>query len=182
MTITALRALLDEIDTQGGPEAARQWRLAIPDPPTERTSPVDTHPTTQPPAATAAVDDPERMPVGKLLAWADAHQDPDVQDQSARARAAITGLRRRYATDHELAAITTEAEQLEQRLAELRAREAELAPANTKRARKPVAYPAAEVRAWAKENGHDCPAVGRVPKPIVEAWRAATNTPASETP
>jgi len=31
MTIAALMALLDEIDQQGGPEAARQNRLHLPD-------------------------------------------------------------------------------------------------------------------------------------------------------
>ncbi|MFR0351819.1 Lsr2 family DNA-binding protein [Streptomyces sediminimaris] len=113
----------------------------------------------------------EAMPVGHLLAWADQHEDSDIRDQSARARAALAGLRQRHAADQELTAITTEAEQLEKRLAELRSREAELTPAKPKRARKPAEYPAAEVRAWAKENGLDCPPVGRVPKAVVEAWR-----------
>ncbi|MGC4918751.1 Lsr2 family DNA-binding protein, partial [Streptomyces albogriseolus] len=107
------------------------------------------------------------------------HDDPDVRDQAARARATLTGLRRRHAADQELAAITTEAEQLEQRLAALRAREAELAPSKTaKGKRKAADYPAAEVRAWAKEQGIACPPVGRVPKAVVEAWRKATPAPA----
>ncbi|MFD7996871.1 hypothetical protein [Streptomyces mexicanus] len=76
-----------------------------------------------------ATESPEQLPVGKLLAWGDQHDDPAVQDQAARARAALAGLRQRYAADRELAAITNEAEQLEKRLAELRAREQELAPA-----------------------------------------------------
>lgn len=32
----------------------------------------------------------------------------------------------------------------------------------------------AELRAWAKANGVDCPAVGRVPQHIVDKWKAAT--------
>jgi hypothetical protein len=127
-------------------------------------------------AAQAANSD--QLPVGKLLAWGDAHLDPEIQDQAARARAALAGLRTRYAADQELTAITTEAQQLEKRLAGLRAREQELAPAKTKKARKPVAYPAAEVRAWASANSLPCPAVGRVPKAVVEAWREATGSTA----
>ncbi|MFF8485207.1 WhiB family transcriptional regulator [Streptomyces antibioticus] len=116
----------------------------------------------------------ETLPLGQLLKWADSHADESVRDQSARARAVLAGLRRRYDTDKELASITSEADQLEKRLAELRAREAELVPAKAKKARQPVDYPPAEVRAWAAANGRTCPAVGRVPKAIVDAWRAAT--------
>lgn len=124
----------------------------------------------QPSAATAA----EKLPIGKLLAWAETHAETALQDQAARARAAITGLRQRYAADLELQQITSEAQELEERLAALAARRAELAPAKAKKPRKPVGYPAAEVRAWAEANGHDCPAVGRVPKRVVDAWREAT--------
>ncbi|WP_425244827.1 Lsr2 family DNA-binding protein [Streptomyces sp. NEAU-NA10] len=181
MTIAALRALLDEIDEQGGPEAARQWRLHLPDDTESQhamTQPIPQLPKNDlPPSATPA-SDAERLPLGKLLAWGDEHLDPEVQDQATRARIAVTGLRKRYAADQELKAITTEAEQLEQRLAELRAREAELAPPKAKTKRKPVEYPAAEVRAWARQNGHDCPPVGRVPKAIVDAWRLATGNAA----
>jgi hypothetical protein len=131
---------------------------------------------TEPPMAdtSTSVAEAEKLPVGKLLAWGDAHLDTDVQEQSARARAALVGLRQRYTAEQELAQINAEAEQLEQRLAELQARKAQLAPAKPKKTRKPVDYPAAEVRAWAEATGHECPAVGRVPKRVVDAWRTAT--------
>ncbi|WP_030569696.1 Lsr2 family DNA-binding protein [Streptomyces aureocirculatus] len=163
MTIAALGALLNEIDRQGGPEAARQGRLHLD----------DTEPRmhSAPAPATATVPG-EDLPVGALLKWADDHDDPDVQDQAARTRADLAGLRRRYATDHDLARITSETEQLEQRLAELRARQHELAPP-PRTERKAPAYRAAEVRTWARENNLECATQGRVPKPIVEAWRAA---------
>ncbi|MBP5883149.1 hypothetical protein QBA57_28715 [Streptomyces scabiei] len=184
MTISALRALLDEIDAQGGPEAARQNRLNL-DPLTERTTqPMTTAPARRPTppvvdvqlkdSADVRLREPAALPVGQLLKWGDEHPDPEIQDQATRARVALAGLRQRHNADQELTAITTEAEQLEKRLAELRAREAELAPMKPKRVRKPVGYPAAEVRAWAQEHGYDCPPVGRVPKAIVEAWRAAS--------
>ncbi|MFF9582464.1 histone-like nucleoid-structuring protein Lsr2 [Streptomyces achromogenes] len=60
-----------------------------------------------------------------------------------------------------------------QRLAEIRARKGELEPAKPKKTRRPVDYPVAEVRAWAAATGVDCPPRGRVPKAVVEAWRAA---------
>lgn len=115
----------------------------------------------------------EALPVGQLLKWGDGHADAGIRDQAERARAALAALRQRHAADRELSAITDEAAELEKRLAELRSREAELAPAK-KKARKPVEYPAAEVRAWAVENNVPCPPVGRVPKAVVEAWRAET--------
>lgn len=162
MTVAPLRRLLDEIDHQGGPEAARQDRLRLAP---ERTEPM-THPTPTQPETTA-------IPVGQLLHWGDNHPDPEVQDQAARARIALTGLRQRHAADAELTAITFEAEQLEKRLAELRTREAQLTPTKPKKTRKTVDYPAAEVRTWAKANGIDCPPVGRIPKTVVQAWRDA---------
>lgn len=79
MTVAALRALLNEIDTQGGPEAARQNRLRIPDD-EGTTSPM--HATTTPtpdllaarPVPTAH-EEAEAMPVGQLLAWANQRDD-----------------------------------------------------------------------------------------------------------
>ncbi|MGW5509929.1 WhiB family transcriptional regulator [Streptomyces albogriseolus] len=147
-------------------------RARRPKPAPERTTPAMT---TQPSIAAATA---EALPVDQLLEWGDAHSDPEVQDQAARARVALVGLRRRHAADAELTAITSEAEQLEQRLAELRARQAALAPAKkaTKKAAVQRDYEPATVRAWAKDNGVDCPATGRVPKAVVEAWRTAAQS------
>lgn len=185
MTIAALRALLDEIDTQGGPDAARQWRLDL-DPLTERTPPMTTAPALRPTppvvdvqlkdSADVRLREPAALPVGQLLKWGDEHPDPEVQDQAARARAALASLRQRHAADQELTAITTEAEQLEKRLAELRAREAELAPAKAKRKRGSYVrdYDSREVRAWAEQNGVECSSAGQIPKRVLDAWRAST--------
>jgi hypothetical protein len=183
MTIRALRNLLAEIDTQGGPDAARHDRLHLTTegttPMTAPLPPIPKPPTPAPDAAPAPAvsvkwPDAEDLPVGKLLSWGDQHSSTDVQEQAARARAALAGLRARYAADQELSAISAEAEQLEKRLAEIRAREAELAPVKPKKKIQRVDYPAATVRAWAKENGLDCPATGRVPKAIVAVWKQAT--------
>ncbi|MCX3059586.1 WhiB family transcriptional regulator [Streptomyces beihaiensis] len=146
-------------------------------PPDERTpqpmSGTQTPPSPAEPKQPAPATDPAKLPVGRLLKWGDEHPAPSVQDQAARARAALAGLRQKYADEQELAALTSEAEQLEKRLAELHARREELSPARSKKTRRPVDYPAAEVRAWAAATGYDCPPVGRVPKKIVDAWRTA---------
>jgi hypothetical protein len=187
MTVAALRALLDEIDTQGGPEAARQWRLNLPEP--ERTDqPMTTAPAARPAQPVVDVQlkagadvrlktgTVELLPVGQLLKWGDEHAEAEVRDQAARARAALAGLRNRHAADQELTAITSEAAELERRLAELRAREAELAPPKPKKKRGAYVrdYDTREVRAWAHANGVDCPRVGQIPKRVLNAWRAAT--------
>ncbi|KRV48799.1 hypothetical protein AQ490_23305 [Wenjunlia vitaminophila] len=174
MTIAALLRLLQEdqpdVPRHPAPPLPRRHFTAK-ETPTVHTA---TQPTpAQPPAAT-----PPSIPVGKLLAWGDAHPDPDVQDQAARARVALAGLRQRHAHDEELAALATEKEHLEERLAALRAREAELAP--PRRRRRTADYDTAAVRAWAAGAGVHCPPRGRVPKTVVDAWRHATGTaPAS---
>ncbi|MFB7596924.1 WhiB family transcriptional regulator [Streptomyces sp. NPDC056160] len=121
----------------------------------------------------AAASDPGLVTTSKLLRWAEEHPDPDVQSQGARVEAGLAGLQQRYAADRELDAITSEAEKLEQRLAALRARKAELAPVKRKQGRRAHSYKAAAVRAWAEANGIDCPSMGRVPTKVVDAWRAA---------
>ncbi|WP_405909594.1 WhiB family transcriptional regulator [Streptomyces sp. NBC_00828] len=190
VTVDALKNLLTEIDEQGGPEAARHNRLRLPDEGTPM--PTAPAPSPAPPAAdiprkTAAGGSrkplaqtyAEAMPVGSLLAWGEEHPDPDVQDQAARARAALAGLQHRHAADEELTAITTEAADLEKRLAELRAREAELAPAKRAR-RKPGKYvrdyDTRTVRDWAAANGVECPSFGQIPKRVLDAWRKTNGT------
>ncbi|MFJ6905582.1 WhiB family transcriptional regulator [Streptomyces griseoluteus] len=134
--------------------------------------PERTHQTVNATTAPAAEAETEQLPVGKLLAWGDQHADPGIQDQAARARAALVGLRQRYAADRELTALESEEEQLARRLEEIRSRKGELAPAKAKK-KTQRDYEPAEVRAWAKANSVDCPALGRVPKAVVDAWRAA---------
>jgi hypothetical protein len=139
------------------------------EPPAERNVPPMT--TTDTPTT-----DPELVTISTLLRWAEEHPDQAIREQGARAEATLTDLRKRYAADQELTAITTEAEQLEKRLAELRTRQQELAPPKTKGRRTSPSYDAASVRAWARENNVECPERGRVPKAVLDAWKAATVT------
>ncbi|MEV1020680.1 histone-like nucleoid-structuring protein Lsr2 [Streptomyces sp. NPDC050264] len=169
MTVAALRQLLDQIDLEGGPELARRTRPLS-------TNPKDRTMTAVPTTASAPVslhEAAEKLPVGQLLAWGDNHPDTNVRDAATRARAALVGLRARYVTDHELAELDSEQAALEERLATLAARKAELAPPKARKVRKPLDYNAAEVRAWARAQGVECPPVGRIPKAVVEQWRAA---------
>ncbi|WP_328439331.1 WhiB family transcriptional regulator [Streptomyces sp. NBC_00444] len=192
VTVQALKDLLTEIDHQGGPQAARDNRLHL-------TAPTDLEPDTMTTTAEPAAPAPaakstssiaqataeitaEALTLDSLLQWGDEHPDPDIQDQAARARAAVAGLRQRHAADQELTAIRAKAEQLKQRLAKLQAREAELAPAKAKKKRGGSYvrdYDTREVRAWADANGVACPRVGQIPKRVLDAWRAATRGAAS---
>lgn len=168
MTISALRALLDEIDQQGGPAAARHNRLHIPDTVTERTSAMDS----TVPAPRPAVGQQAPMPVGQLLAWAAAHSDAKIRKASGQARDALDILRARHHADEQLKSIDEEATRLEERLALLRQQKAALNPGKSKT---PVErdYEPADVRAWAAEARIDLPPRGRVPQQVVESWRAA---------
>ncbi|MFF9043300.1 histone-like nucleoid-structuring protein Lsr2 [Streptomyces parvulus] len=158
-----LRTILDRLDN-AAPSDERTEPVAQPIPAPSSTDAV----------AKLVPGPPAELPVDELLAWGDQHIDPEVQAQAARARASLTGLRNRHASDHELNKITDEEEELARRLTELRARKAELLPEKPKGKRQPVDYPAAEVRAWATANGHEVSPTGRVRKEVVEAWRAAT--------
>ncbi|MFC8945942.1 Lsr2 family DNA-binding protein [Streptomyces rochei] len=124
---------------------------------------------------TAAALSPEAkpIPVGQLLKWGDEHDDEEVRDQAARARVLLGGLRRRHAVDQELTAIADERAQLEKRLAEVQAREAELAPPKKAGRRTPTSPDTKAARAGAAANGVDCPPRGRVPKAVMDAWRAS---------
>jgi DNA-binding CsgD family transcriptional regulator len=195
VTVQALKNLLDEIDEQGGPQAARDNRLHLTHPTgpmPEEPMTATAEPATPGPAVQPAVvvrppvitSPSETLPIEDLLTWGDEHPDPDVQDQAARARAALAGLRTLHAANQELTEIAAEAAQLEQRLAQLRAREAELAPGKKpaparKTKPKPKAnvrdHDTAAVRAWAAANGVDCPRFGRIPQHILTAWREATS-------
>ncbi|MDT0476218.1 WhiB family transcriptional regulator [Streptomyces sp. DSM 41014] len=178
VTVQARQNLLAEIDADGGPQTARtnslhhpetEFRMTTASAPAANSS----NETSVPSPPTAGLED---LPVDGLLAWADAHTDPDIQDQAARARVLLAALAQRRAADTELAAICDETARLEARLAELRAREAELVPhkPKKKRGQGPASGRAAEIRAWARTAGFDCPAVGRVPKTVVDAWATAT--------
>lgn len=165
MTIAALRALLDEEQ----PWVRRHSAPWIPhtahkrtehDVPYDTPAPQGAHPSTR-------VDE-ETASLSQLLRWADDHQDKAVRDQGERVAASLTFLRQRWEADQELTAITTEKEKLQKRLAELAAREAQIAP---KKAAKVRDHEPAVVRAWARAQGIDVPALGRVPKHVVDAWR-----------
>jgi hypothetical protein len=154
--------LLAEIDREGGPEAARTRQP-------HRTNERDqTMQETQPGQAPRS----ETLPLGKLLAWADAHPDKRVRTMVPRVRDSVAALRTRYDADNELADLAAERERLEQQLSKVAARERQLAPGKT--ARQPPSYDSVTVRKWAAAKGIQCPPRGRIPTAVLDAWRQDT--------
>jgi hypothetical protein len=108
--------------------------------------------------------------LAELRGWAVAHENPELREQGEQLHSAVSALQKRHDAEAELTRLAAEAAELEERLAELRARQAELQP--KPKARKAKSYAAAEVRAWARQQGLPVPAAGRVPAAIVTAWQA----------
>lgn len=112
------------------------------------------------------------MPVGQLLAWAAGHSDAKIRKASGQARDALDILRARHHADEQLKSIDEEAARLEKRLALLREQKAAISPGKSKAAVERD-YEPADVRAWAATQGTDVPPRGRVPKKVLDDWRAA---------
>lgn len=170
VTIAALQRLLDEeqpdVVRHPAPEiphiTARKRKFMQQQP--LRSTP---GPQEAPPAGAAP------LAVGKLLAWAEAHETRFVARKGEQARTLLRELRGLYAEAEELAQADAEEARLVEQLAELRARKDKLRP--TQKRKSPVRdYVPAEVRAWARTAGLDVPAAGTVPNAIVAAWRKAT--------
>ncbi|MFC9803293.1 histone-like nucleoid-structuring protein Lsr2 [Streptomyces bacillaris] len=122
----------------------------------------------------------ETMPeVAALLTWAAAHDDAKVRTDGEQAATVLAALSERRTVDAELEKISSEENQLEERLAALRARKSTLQPqpAGARRKRQERDYEPAVVRAWAREHGHDVPNRGQIPKKALEAWRQRENAP-----
>ncbi|MFE3400760.1 hypothetical protein [Streptomyces anulatus] len=171
MTIAALNRLLDEeqpdVRRHPAPEipqiTARKRKFM------QQPRPVPGPPV--PPETPSAGAAP--LAVGKLLAWAEAHETRFVARKGEQARALLRELRGLYAEAEELAQADAEEQRLVEQLAELRARKDRLRP--TQKRRSPVRdYVPAEVRAWARGAGLAVPSAGTVPNAIVAAWREAT--------
>ncbi|MFE4649312.1 histone-like nucleoid-structuring protein Lsr2 [Streptomyces sp. NPDC056707] len=107
---------------------------------------------------------------GALIAWAEKHPTKSVARKGEQVRELLRELRDLQAADEERAQTDAEEKRLLQQLAALRARKQELRP---KRKSPASDYNQAEVRTWARANGHAVPARGSVPALVVEAWRTA---------
>lgn len=168
MTIAALRQLLDEEQ----PDVPRHPAPRIPHitarkrKPMQQQSPVPAPrgPQPSPPAGTAAPS------VGKLLAWAEAHETRFVARKGEQARALLRELRGLYAEAEELTQADAEEQRLVQQLEAIRARKDRLRP---RRKTSAPGYDQAVVRVWAREHGHRVSDRGSIPASVVEAWRAA---------
>ncbi|MGW0545275.1 Lsr2 family DNA-binding protein [Streptomyces griseoincarnatus] len=172
MTIAALQALIDE-ELPGIP------RHPAPNIPRTHFSAKDTTMTTSPVPQLRPADPPpaEAAPiaVGALIAWAHAHSDKAVRRLGDQVHFALGELRTRHQKEEELTRVAAEEAELEERLAEVRARKAQLAPRG-----KPVRdYAPAAVRAWARTEGLTVPDRGQIPAAVLTAWREQRATPES---
>lgn len=125
------------------------------------------------------VERAERLTFEIALTRAEASNDPKLRKLAATARAALDDLMERLISSHQAAAVAREIEQLQEQLAAAQAKHRELTGRKTPGAR-PVAPsdPSAKVkragiRLWAAENGHECPAQGRIPKAVEAAYDEA---------
>ncbi|MFJ2701858.1 histone-like nucleoid-structuring protein Lsr2 [Streptomyces sp. NPDC087428] len=110
------------------------------------------------------------LPVGQLLAWAEAHDTKFVVRKAQQARLLLRELRGLYAKDEERAEADAEEQRLLKQLEEVRARKEQLRP---RRKSSPTGYDQTTVRAWARANGYSVADRGSIPGPVVEAWRAS---------
>ncbi|WP_241539887.1 histone-like nucleoid-structuring protein Lsr2 [Streptomyces sp. M41(2017)] len=113
-----------------------------------------------------------QLTIPALLVWAADHDDPKIRKAGEQAQTALDILRARHRADEQLASIDEESARLEKRLAELQKRKADIAP-KAKTKAPPRDYDPADVRAWAATQGTDVPPRGRVPKKVLDDWRAA---------
>lgn len=165
MTIAALRRLIDEEAAAAppGPTLAPSTSTHR-----QKEEPMTPQPTVpQAPSASAAAPAPS---VGKLLAWAEAHDTRFVSRKGEQARLLLRELRGLYAKDQERAEAEAEEQRLLQQLEDVRARKEQLRP---RRASPTPRYDQAAVRAWARDHGHTVADRGSIPTPVIDAWRAA---------
>ncbi|GGZ53045.1 Lsr2 family DNA-binding protein [Streptomyces rubiginosohelvolus] len=170
MTIAALLALVDE-ELPGIP---RHPAPRIPRTPfSAKDTPMTASPVPQPRPAEPTPTDV--LPtVGALIAWAHAHPDKAVRRLGDQAHLALGALRTRHHDEQELTKVAAEEAELEERLATVRARKAQLG--GPKRKAPARDYDAAEVRAWAQAHNMQVPARGQLPAAVLDAWRARDTT------
>lgn len=130
------------------------------------TTPQSLHPSTAPRLADLVAA--ARTPAAKRLAVR-------AEQASDKAREAVANLRKQVILDEQADEAMAEVRRLEEQLKEARARARGVAPIAAG-GRTPSGSPATEstaVRAWAAENGVDCPSRGVVPDRVRDAYLAA---------
>ncbi|MFD7860950.1 histone-like nucleoid-structuring protein Lsr2 [Streptomyces sp. NPDC059783] len=177
MTISALRALLDEElpdvprhpapqipHTARNPHTARKRKRmnqqpAVPGPrPAQDTTP--------------SYDDPP-LSTGALLAWAIAHSTKGIARKGVQARELLAELRTLRADAERIAQADAEEKRLLEALAAVRARKEQLRPRRKTTAPGTATATQAAVRAWARSKGLPVAERGSIPASVVEAWKAA---------
>ena len=117
---------------------------------------------------------PEKRPPAKDLTT---HPDARIRRQAAKVLAEAEKLTALWDADRGKAELRAEIARLE---AELKAKKARLRGSGAPGAPEPATVlPWPAIRAWAAAEGIDCPATGKVPMSVLQAWRAAGEPVAS---
>lgn len=155
-----------------------------------RPRPNATVPAAVPPAPAAPASEPEPDPepdavsepesLEELLGRADRSSDAQTRRLSARARALLVDLRNRLRSEEQRAAAAERVRELERQLAAARtALKAVTAPPGRAVAAAPatssggLGAESKVIREWAARNKVPCPDRGRIPREVVDAYRAA---------
>lgn len=126
------------------------------------TPPVERKPVMSAPAL-HSVPAPGKRPHPRDLV---AHDDPKIARAAARVMDAVKALDAAWEAHAAKAGLRERQRELEAELAEVKA---QLRGQPTK----PAAHDWKTVRAWAADNGLDCPATGKVPNAVVDAYDQA---------
>lgn len=171
----------------GTTEAERRWMRAGKHPAPEPDEleaagePVTIHavnpPTTTTPAETARPVEPVGiLNLETLLSRAEQSTNATTRNLAEKTRAALDDLRDRVTREAAEREIRGTIAELEEKLAAERARLADVAPKTAAKPR-PLGLPDGvtpkTIRAWAADNGVDCPTHGRIPKNVTERYCAA---------
>lgn len=175
----------------GGPAAAAPASVEPDDAVSVAAAPVDPAPVddADTTAAELAPAPPWAGELNDLLAKAGTSPHARTRALGEKVRALVDDLAARVAAEVAEQQVEAEIAELEKQLASRRDRLRQLrrpaaggptaesaestAPAGTAPAAAAVVDPKA-VRAWARDNDVDCPAMGRVPQRVIDAWLAAT--------
>ncbi|MFB7617801.1 histone-like nucleoid-structuring protein Lsr2 [Kitasatospora sp. NPDC056181] len=119
--------------------------------------------------------DPVPAAAAGLITWGMQHTSGRMRRLAEQARTALADLQQAQRREEAIQAAEkrVEAARADLANAERALRAAKGTPAARSTAARPDATETALIRSWARENGHPVAAVGLIPRPVVDAYRAA---------
>ena len=152
-------------------------RVTPPTKPHRRKAKTVTEPEKTPVPAATPPTAPAVIGTQELIAWGQRHPSSRVQTLAARARTSLIELARMREREKAVTAAEARVKELQEQLAEeqakLRAAKgAGAAPTATVQPKRGKEE-SLRIRQWARENGHDVPVAGILPRRIIDAYEAA---------